>query len=184
MARTTSDLFERYGLNRSYVSLLLGILVVVIVGIVGLALVRDGDGLRNISLRDILTGQQDKKTTEETANVYTVKEGDNLWSISENVFKSGYNWVDISKANNLENPDLIETGQKLTIPQGVSVIRPEEETVSKIEGSSYRVVEGDNLWSICVRAYGDGYKWQEVAKENNLANPDLLFVGAKLTLPR
>ena len=182
--RRNENLFERYGLNRSYVSLFLGILVVIVVGIAGLALIRGGDGLKNISLRDILTGQQDKKDLGNADNTYTVKEGDNLWAISENVFKSGYNWVDIAKENNLENPDLLETGQKLNIPGDVEVIKPGEETVSKIEGNTYTVVEGDNLWTICVRAYGDGYKWTELAKVNKLLNPDLLFVGTKLTLPR
>lgn len=57
-------------------------------------------------------------------------------------------------------------------------------TQPKITGGSYKVVEGDNLWDICVRAYGDGYRWVELARVNNLANPDLIFVGTNLRLPR
>ena len=35
---------------------------------------------------------------------YTVKKGDNLWKIAMSAYGSGYNWVDISKANKLSNP--------------------------------------------------------------------------------
>ena len=177
-------MFSRFGLNKSYVSLALGIVVVIVVGLVGLALIRGGDGLQNVSLRDILTGQQEKVTEQPSKETYMVKEGDNLWTISENFYKSGYNWIDIAKENNLDNPDSIEVGQSLRIPKDVKIISPVGEVAERIEGNSYKVLEGDNLWSISVRAYGDGYKWVGVAKENNLVNPDLLFVGTNLTLSR
>lgn len=54
----------------------------------------------------------------------------------------------------------------------------------QIKGASYTVVQGDNLWNIAVRAYGDGYKWVEIAKANKLANPDLIHAGNKFVLPR
>lgn len=54
----------------------------------------------------------------------------------------------------------------------------------KISGDSYTVVKGDNLWNIAVRAYGDGYKWVEIAKLNNLANPDIIHPGNVFKLPR
>lgn len=54
----------------------------------------------------------------------------------------------------------------------------------KIASNTYTVVAGDYLWEIAQRAYGDAYKWVDIAKANNLSNPDLIFVGTKLTLPR
>lgn len=54
----------------------------------------------------------------------------------------------------------------------------------KISGRTYTVVRGDNLWNIAVRAYGDGYRWVDIARENKLANPDLIHSGNKFTLPR
>jgi nucleoid-associated protein YgaU len=56
--------------------------------------------------------------------------------------------------------------------------------VQKITGSSYTVVEGDNLWDIAVRRYGDGYRWVDIAKANSLSNPDLIYPGSKFALPR
>ncbi len=53
-----------------------------------------------------------------------------------------------------------------------------------IASNSYTVVPGDTLWDISVRAYGDGFRWVDIAKANNLANPDLIFSGNVFTIPR
>jgi len=53
-----------------------------------------------------------------------------------------------------------------------------------ISGATYEVVRGDNLWKIAVRAYGDGYRWVEIARENKLTNPNLIHTGNILILPR
>lgn len=54
----------------------------------------------------------------------------------------------------------------------------------KIAGTTYKVVEGDNLWNIAVRAYGDGYRWTEIARDNKLVNPDLIHPGNVFRLRR
>ena len=46
------------------------------------------------------------------------------------------------------------------------------------------VMSGDSLWKIAVRNYGDGYKWTEIAKANNIKSPNLIEVGQKLVLPK
>jgi nucleoid-associated protein YgaU len=58
---------------------------------------------------------------------------------------------------------------------------PSEE---KISADKYTVVKGDSLWTIAERAYGDGYKWVEIAKENKLVNPNVIHTGNVFTLPR
>ncbi|MBI2032811.1 MAG: LysM peptidoglycan-binding domain-containing protein, partial [Candidatus Levybacteria bacterium] len=127
-------------------------------------------------------------SAEETTvgTEYEVKEGDSLWTIAEKEYKDGFKWTEIAKANKLGNPDLIEKGMKLTLPE---ITRAEVEEDSKIEGEkitgdSYRVVEGDNLWDISVRAYGDGFKWPGLAKENKISNPDLIYPDDTIKLPR
>jgi len=40
------------------------------------------------------------------------------------------------------------------------------------------------LWKIAEREYGDGFKWVEIAKLNNLKNPDLIEKGQILKLPQ
>jgi nucleoid-associated protein YgaU len=123
------------------------------------------------------------------ARTHTVEKGETLWSIAEYYFQSGYNWIDIAQANKLQNPGQIEVGQQIFIPN----VQPKQITIktpttiaqtNPITGATYTVVKGDNLWKIAVRAYGDGYKWVDIAKENSLENPDLIFAGNTLSLPR
>ena len=134
---------------------------------------------------------KDRGTTipglSEEGRTHTVAQGETLWSISEKYYGSGFNWVDISNANSLDNPGAIEAGQTLTIPDVTpklaTAVEPASDT-NTISGATYEVVRGDSLWKIAVRAYGDGYRWVEIASENHLANPDLIHAGNILVLPR
>ena len=51
-------------------------------------------------------------------NTYTVKSGDCLWRIAQNVYGNGARWRVIFDANKaiLSNPDSLQIGQVLTIP--------------------------------------------------------------------
>ena len=181
--------FSRIKLTDSYTSLVFGVIFVLIAGILFFAFVR---GNRN---------PQTSSTTEEgsdTSSTYTVKAGDDLWSISEQVYDDGYQWTKIALENKLDNPGTIFEGSKLIIP----TLTPEEKELAvernkiqeatpssaiegvSIEGDTYKIVEGDNLWDISVRAYGDGYKWVELAEINKIENPNLIYPDNVLNLPR
>ena len=163
--------------------MVLGAVVIVIVGILIVNYFKDKGGNGTITETSSQTSQ-----TEET-KVHTVTKGETLWSIAEDSFGSGYNWVDIKSANNLKT-ETIEVGQKLTIPdvtpkQPTSTNKVAMITTGKtISGTTYTVVKGDTLWSISVRAYGNGYKWSEIARENKLVHPNIIHSGNVLTLPR
>ena len=124
--------------------------------------------------------------TSTEAITHVVKEGETLWSIAENYFLSGYNWVDVAEVNGLKNPGEIEVGQSLFIPNvpAKKATVTEVAQTNPITGATYTVVKGDNLWNIAVRAYGDGFMWVDIAKENELENPGLIYAGNTLTLPR
>jgi len=47
----------------------------------------------------------------------------------------------------------------------------------------YVVKKGDNLWKIASNRYNSGYKWVEIARENDLSSPGLLAVGQELRFP-
>lgn len=46
----------------------------------------------------------------------------------------------------------------------------------------YIVVKGDTLWSIAQDAYGDGFKWKDLAIANGL-DTSTLEIGQKLVIP-
>ena len=173
--------------GESYTSLFLGAAVV----IVAFALI-----FSFMQSRNSMKGQTQSSSTvsnEEVVNLtaprsYMVKAGDDLWSIAENIYGSGYNWVDLASANKLQNPSVLYVGTKLIVPDVKAKILTVQnnavQTPNPITGGAYTVVKGDYLWNIAVRAYGDGYKWTEIAKANGLTNPNLIFSGNVLILPR
>lgn len=48
---------------------------------------------------------------------------------------------------------------------------------------TYTVVNGDTLWHISKKFLGDGNRYKEIAKLNNISNPNLIYVGQVLKLP-
>ncbi len=57
------------------------------------------------------------ETDSIQGNTYTVQKGDSLWDIAVRSYGDGYKWVEIAKINKLTNPDLIHSGNILTIPR-------------------------------------------------------------------
>jgi len=55
------------------------------------------------------------------------------------------------------------------------------ETVKSV--GNYDVKKGDNLWKIANTIYGDGYKWEIIARENKISNPSQIEIGQKLIVP-
>lgn len=133
---------------------------------------------------------------------YTIVAGDTLWKIAEKIYNDGYKWTEIARVNNLSNPSLIHVGNKLTLPRieqkntankKVEEKKPAKQAqvskqivvkTDKITGGSYKIKSGDSLWSISVRAYGDGYKWTDIAKANKLSNGGVIHVGNTIKIPR
>ncbi len=197
-------------LNESTISMMLGAVIVLLAGIIAYNYFRAHREVVTVT-SPVKTAQEEGATTptapetQGNANgqiaqaqsavalpaTHTVIAGENLWVIAEQYYRSGYNYVDIVKVNNLANPNSIEVGQKLTIPKTevrqpltVSGAITPTITISRITGSNYTVQKGDNLWEISVRAYNDGYKWIQIAQANHLTNPNVIHSGNVLILPR
>lgn len=186
-------IFSRIKFTESYTSLILGAVVVLVVGILFFSITRLNRNMQTSSVKDEPTISSENDS--QTSSTYTVKPGDDLWTISENVYKDGYQWTEIAKANKLENPGIIHSGNKLIIPTitpkkvaaATPSVTPTPEKEIKnisITGNTYVIKTGDTLWDISIRAYGDGYKWPEVARVNNLENPDLIYPDNSLKIPR
>lgn len=46
------------------------------------------------------------------------------------------------------------------------------------------VKKGDTLWGFAVKYYGDGTRWTEIAKKNEISNPKKLAIGKVLEIPQ
>lgn len=186
------NLLKRIKVNESTISTLLGVLVILVIGVLIFNYFRGvnkpGEETSSSPSPEKLelVEKEGKLYPLGLPTVHKVAQNEHLWAIAEKYYGSGYNWVDIAKANNLGNSNLLAVGQELTIPDA-AVIKPvikEPVFGETIENNQYVVEKGDHLWGIAVRAYGDGYKWMEIARENNLDNPNLIHPGNVLTLPR
>lgn len=191
-------------LNESVLSLFFGIVTVILVGILVFRIYNANKPQITQQAEETAAPTATAKVGEVPVEVkedgtkvpvtlpetYKVEAGDHLWKIAEKLYGSGYNWVDIAKENSLNNPGQISAGQELKLPKvaikeiGSPKTMVPAESPTKIESDTYTVVKGDHLWGIAVRAYGDGYKWPEIAKSNGITNPGYIEVGQQIKLPR
>lgn len=104
---------------------------------------------------------------------YIVKSGDTLSSIA-NIYNTTVQ--QIVEINGISNPNLIFPGQRLRIPVGSYNTEPNE-----MGHIVYTVRRGDNLWNIS-RKYGTTV--QEIVQLNNISNPNLIFPGQRLKIPK
>ncbi len=100
---------------------------------------------------------------------YVVQPGDNLYRIS---LRFGVSVQAIAAANNIVNPWYIRVGQVLIIPTGGPPPPP--------PGRTYVVQPGDTVYGIALRF---GVSMWSIVQLNNLANPNLIFVGQVLRIP-
>ncbi len=169
--------------------MVLGGIVIVVVGILVINYFKDIE--TGTTLPAGQETQEGPTITKDGKTVHIVQPGDSLWKVAERYYDSGYNWTDIALENDITNPELIEMDQELVIPN----VEPKEATVTiaqeimdnqiqPISGATYTIATGDNLWDIAVRAYGDGYRWTDIAVENDLVSPSIIHAGNTLVLPR
>lgn len=181
----------------SYTSFLMGIVVVIVAALFIFSFIKQTHPVQQTTSTNTTTVTPAPTGVTQTmlapkAKTYTVKSGDDLWSIAEDVYHSGYNWVDIARANHLVNPGIIHAGNVLVLPTVTpepTTITPtptitQQQVTNAITSKTYTVQKGDDLWNIAVRAYGDGYQWTKIAQANHLANPGLIFSGNILQIPR
>lgn len=115
-ARRTQNWFEELKLSESYVSLLLGAVVVVVLSAVFFIFIKSGalNGSEFSNTKPLTT-----QTSLQNPRTYTLKEGEGLWDVAVKYFGDGYRWVEIAKANNLteEQANKLGPGSKIIIPE-------------------------------------------------------------------
>ena len=129
--------------------------------------------LNKLNTNEIYVGQQlilsNDKNTEEY-DVYTVKKGDSLWSISQKYNISVKELIELNNLNNLT----LQINQKLEVPKTI-IVEPEEN-----DTEIYIVEKNDTLWSISRKF---NISVNELKELNNLTN-NLLSIGQELKIKR
>ncbi|NMB56881.1 LysM peptidoglycan-binding domain-containing protein [Candidatus Beckwithbacteria bacterium] len=126
-----------------------------------------------------------------TPSSYLAQEGDSLQTIARVFYGNEMYWTEIAAENQIDNPDLLTVGQKIILPEiaSLSAEKKEPEVLSaqnteRFTQDKYVVQAGDTLEIIAQKAYGDAKRWMEISQANNLYNPDLLYEGLELAIPR
>ncbi|MDF9443624.1 LysM peptidoglycan-binding domain-containing protein [Limosilactobacillus mucosae] len=112
--------------------------------------------------------------TVTTASSYTVKAGDTLSAIAA---EYGTTYQALASANSISNPNDIYVGQVIKV--SATVTAASSQTVSSTSSGSYTVKSGDTLYGI---ALANGLNWRTLAKQNGISDPNVIFVGQKLSL--
>ena len=127
--------------------------------------------------------------TQEDGSEYTIKEGDTLGGIAERLFGNAGYWEQLAVYNNLENPNVLYVGQIIKIPNNLlSLMNYELEYVTPAifdDDMTYTVESGDMLGCIAKKFYGsdDRLTVDRLATYNELADPNLLYIGEVLMIP-
>lgn len=105
--------------------------------------------------------------------VYVVQRGDTLSGVAQR-YKTTV--TAIVKANGIKNANLIYVGQRLVIP-GASTAAAPPKVAAKT--TVYVIRSGDTLSGIAGKYHTS---WQRLASVNGIKNPNLIYVGQKITI--
>ena len=134
--------------------------------------------------------EKDKQPSQSAPSTNTTyKVGDKV-KFTGVLYRDSYgNGAGQSRTNLDATIYLVNPGSKCpyNINNGLGWVRAED--LSPISGTPntnakyYTVVKGDTLWGIAQKFYGNGSRYPEIAKANNISNPNLIRVGQKLLIP-
>ena len=179
-ASTLSKILNsKFNWQESYAGLVLGAIIVIILGLlVANFLTKRTEQPETGDITSPVEGES--KTPQE----YKVVAGDSLSKISEANYGSQEYWPILAQINHIVNPNIIWVDSTLNIPIKDQLESLKEETMS----TSYAVKEGDTLFEIAEKVYGDGSKWPILHRANGSrrlpnGNP-LIFAGTTIVVPR
>ena len=79
-------------------------------------------------------------------------------------------------------PTTASTNTTSTPTTQKAVVEQQRPTTGKDTPKTHTVVKGDTLWAIAKKYLGDGAKYTELAKLNNMSNPNIIKAGQVIKL--
>ena len=166
-------------IQENWTSFIIGLVIIVIIGLLV------GNFLSNKKNEMIDNGEQTTSMeASPSPSSYKVAAGDSLSKISEKYYQDQTYWPLLARLNNISNPNVIYVDSSLNIPAKAEA----DQMRSQMTQTTYKVEAGDTLFTIAQKMYGDGSKWPQLARANNLGklpngNP-LVFADSTITIPR
>jgi LysM repeat protein len=114
-----------------------------------------------------------------SGGAYTVRDGDTLTAIAS---RTGVPAAELAQANGITDPNRIQAGQALTVPQPAPAAATAGATATAPapESGPYTVRTGDTLSTIAARL---GVSATELARANGVTDPNHIEVGQILQMP-
>ena len=132
------------------------------------------------------------------STVYTVKKGENPWTIARDHYGSGSLFKLITDANPRIKAKSLQEGQQIVLPpKPAAAVRPAGAAravgavgggeITPVEDASgrrhYRVKASDTLSTIAEEMYGSSRHWSVIREANPTANERRLKIGSVLVIP-
>src|SRR5688500_4992259 len=98
---------------------------------------------------------------------HTVVAGETLWALALRFYGDAELNRLIATASGITDPDVIDVGQRLVIP----------------DFTRYTVFAGDTLSALALRFYGDAELYPLIATASGITDPGVIDVGQRLIIP-
>lgn len=208
-----NGIWNIFRFGESYTSLILGIVVVVVATVVLLTAVRGRNNdvrLPEVSQKNIAVDIQDgvqalpaistiaavrqdsknavKEPTKATTATPTKEPVKKITSVPT---KAVVKKITVTKTKPTNTPaprKAVVTASpivKVSPTVNVQKIQQDQKKVNnaQVAGKTYKVAQGDTLWSIAEKKYNSGYNWVDIKEANKISNPNMISAGQTLVLP-
>lgn len=89
--------------------------------------------------------------------------------------------MEIKEIRIAKSPVIVKAKKKTK--GGTKQVTAKSAVKAAVKARTYTVKRGDTLWAIAKKYYGNGAKYPKIATASKIKNPNLIYVGQKLTIP-
>lgn len=128
--------------------------------------------------------EKNENIANEQQEIYTIKEGDSLWTIGAHLYNDPIRYKEILAHNNGKYTDGTQIKRNVLIPgKQLSYVKDSNNNKPLSDTTIITLKSGDTLSDISHKYLGDASRWHEIANFNKITNPHSLQVGDTINIP-